>query len=429
MRYKKWILGLMALGAAFALAGCGEEKSAASSASAVSAVPVRETMRPFSVRQLVAADNQKGRTIMWQLPDAKDCTLEFREKGAADIQSVKADSKSYAGNRGMADSYIYTAKVANLISGKDYEYRTRSGDTVSAWYPMKTDKGGAFKAIVTSDSQSSDYSDWADLFKGAAERNPDADFFIDLGDIVDNGEDEYQWQTWFKTVTPWITQIPLVPAVGNHEAYSLDWKETMPERYVAHFNLPDNGDATLKNHYYSFDWGDVHFTVLDTSLAEEKTWVPDLFEKQKVWAKKDLETTKKKWKVVLMHKDPLQYGFADVNRPHREEGFSPEGEFFMPLFDETGVDLVLSAHLHTYRDRGQIYDFKRDAKGPTYVILGLGGNVRYPGLWKDHALDTYVAPQPETDNYNVLEASEDELVLTGYLPDGTELHRAVVRKQ
>jgi hypothetical protein len=54
--------------------------------------------------------------------------------------------------------------------------------------------------------------------------------------------------------------------------------------------------------------------------------------------------------------------------------------------------------------------------------------VRYPGLWKRHALDEYVAPQPETDNYSVLEASDDRLVLTGYLPDGTKLHETVVQK-
>ena len=203
----------------------------------------------------------------------------------------------------------------------------------------------------------------------------------------------------------------------------------LPERYVAHFDLPDNKDEKLKNHYYSFDWGDVHFTVLDTSLVEEQEWLPELFEKQKTWAEQDIKNSKKKWKVVLMHKDPLQYSFADSNRPHREEGFSDEGKTFMPIFDKAGVDLVLSAHLHTYRDRGHIYDFKRDPKGPTYVILGLGGNVRYPGLWKDHALDEYVAPQPETDNYTVLEATDDQLVLTGYLPDGTELHRTVVKKQ
>lgn len=76
-----------------------------------------------------------------------------------------------------------------------------------------------------------------------------------------------------------------------------------------------------------------------------------------------------------MHKDPLQYAFA--GREGREEGFSPEGQEFMPVFDANHVDLVLSAHLHTYRDRGRIYDFRRAETGPYYIITGVAGDVRY----------------------------------------------------
>lgn len=113
----------------------------------------------------------------------------------------------------------------------------------------------------------------------------------------------------------------------------------------------------------------------------------------------------------------LQYGFA--NRPEpREEGFSAEGRLWMPLFDQYGVDAVLSAHLHTYRDRGHIKNFQRDKSGPLYIITGVAGNVRYPSLWKQHSLDEYVAPQPETDNYMTLEATADSLTFRSFLPDG-----------
>lgn len=426
MTYWKTCLWTAILVTTMAAAGCGGGTEKAASSTPPS--PVLTTMQPQALRQIVAADNTKERTILWQLKTEKECTLEYRVKGSDAISSEKATSKAYPGNNGVSDSYLYTARLTNLMKGTDYEYRTRTGDTVSEWYPLKTDDGQSFKAVIVSDSQSSDYSDWEKLFKGAMARNRDADFFVDLGDIVDNGEDEYQWQTWLKSVESSISDMPLAPALGNHEAYSLDWKMTMPKRYLSHFQVPENGDTALAGHYYSFDWGNVHFTVLDTSLYEEKEWIPDLYEKEKVWAKKDIQQSQKKWKVVLMHKDPFQYSFADASRPARKEGFSEEGETFMPVFDETGVDLVLSAHLHTYRDRGHVYGFKRNPKGPAYVILGLSGNVRYPRLWKEHALDEYVAPQPETDNYTVLEASEDALILTGYLPDGSELHRTEVRK-
>lgn len=423
---KKWTALVLALGLAAGMAGCGNP--AAPSSRQAASGPVTETMKPFNVHQVVAADNEKGRTVMWEMPESKENSLEYRKKGTDTIYTVPASGKALAGNRGIKNGTVYTAELTNLEKGTVYEYRTREENRVSSWYPLATDDGGAFKVIVTSDSQSSDYSDWKNLIRHAADDHQDAAFMIALGDLVDNGDDEYQWQTWFDSTRDILSRIPAAPALGNHEAYSLDWKEHMPDRYPTHFNLPDNGNRDFKNHYYSFDWGDVHFTVLDTSLNEEKEWMPDLYEKEKVWLEKDLRETKKKWKVVLMHKDPLQYGFADESRPHREEGFSEEGQYFMPVFDKYGVDLVLSAHLHTYRDRGHIYDFKRSDKGPVYVIDGLSGNVRYPGLWKKHELDEYVAPQPETDNYSILEASEDKLVLTGYLPDGTKLHEIVVRK-
>lgn len=423
---KKWTALVLALGLAAGMAGCGNP--AAPSSRQAASGPVTETMKPFNVHQVVAADNEKGRTVMWEMPESKENSLEYRKKGTDTIYTVPASGKALAGNRGIKNGTVYTAELTNLEKAAAYEYRTREENRVSSWYPLATDDGGAFKVIVTSDSQSSDYSDWKNLIRHAADDHQDAAFMIALGDLVDNGDDEYQWQTWFDSTRDILSRIPAAPALGNHEAYSLDWKEHMPDRYLTHFNLPDNGNRDFKNHYYSFDWGDVHFTVLDTSLNEEKEWMPDLYEKEKVWLEKDLRETKKKWKVVLMHKDPLQYGFADESRPHREEGFSEEGQYFMPVFDKYGVDLVLSAHLHTYRDRGHIYDFKRSDKGPVYVIDGLSGNVRYPGLWKKHELDEYVAPQPETDNYSILEASEDKLVLTGYLPDGTRLHETVVRK-
>lgn len=423
---RKWMALALALGLAAGMAGCGNQ-SAPSSRQASSG-PVSETMNPYNLHQVVAENNEKGRTIMWELPSGKDNSLEYRKKGPHTVYTVPASGKPLEGNRGIKNGIVYTAKLDHLEKGESYEYRTREGNSVSAWYPLSTDDGGSFKAIVTSDSQSSDYSDWENLIHHASDAHKDASFMIVLGDLVDNGDDEYQWQTWFKSVEPTASRIPVAPALGNHEAYSLDWKNHMPNRYLTHFTLPDNGNKDLKNHYYSFDWGNVHFTVLDTSLNEEKEWLPDLYEKEKAWLEKDLKGTKKKWKVVLMHKDPLQYGFADESRPHREEGFSEEGEIFMPLFDTCGVDLVISAHLHTYRDRGHIYDFKRSEKGPVYVIDGLSGNVRYPGLWKKHELDEYVAPQPETDNYSILEADRDTLTLTGYLPDGTKLHETVVRK-
>ena len=61
-------------------------------------------------------------------------------------------------------------------------------------------------------------------------------------------------------------------------------------------------------------------------------------------------------------------------------------------------------------------------------MTGVAGDVRYPNLWVDHALDETVAPQPETDNYLVLEAKDSALTVECFLPDGTRIDRVEVVK-
>lgn len=413
------LLAAALAGAAF-LAGCGKAPAAESADDA------SVTMQPLALRQAAAQDNRHGRTIMWALSDERDASVEIRRAGERETRAVQASSRFLPGSQGEPGRYVYTAELTDLAPGADYEYRTRAGKEAGAWHPLRTDDGGAFTALIFPDTQSADYGVWQNVAEAGRREAPDASFFIVMGDLVDNGQDESQWQRWLRAAEGLYETMPAAPVMGNHEAYSLDWQTALPERYLAHFTLPDNGVDGYRGYFYSFDWGPVHFTVLNTQMSELETWHPDLLEKEKAWLAADLAGTKQPWKVVLMHKDPLQYRIA--SRPERQEGFSPEGEAFMPLFDEAGVDAVLSAHLHTYRDRGHIYDFRRDPKGPLYILTGVAGDVRYPNLWTDHALDVTVAPQPETDNFMTLTADASSLTFRAFLPDGTRIDEVTLTR-
>ena len=120
-----------------------------------------------------------------------------------------------------------------------------------------------------------------------------------------------------------------------------------------------------------------------------------------------------------MHRDVLQYRIKKI--PERLEGFSEEGIAFMPIFEEFNVDAVLTAHLHTYRNRGHLFQRDSADKGPVYILTGVAGDVRYPNLWIDHALDKVTAPQPENGNYLTMEAAADTLDIRCYLADGTQI--------
>ena len=427
----KWLCPILWIVCATAYMGVPGTKTVtqqsvkAAKAAAIHYAPIN-SVDASNIRQVITKDSTTSRTIMWQSQFSEDnAVVEYRRKDSEDIWAVPAGNEAFTDDD--TTTYIHTAMLTDLTPGTTYEYRVGYDKKRSDWMPLQAAQGNTFKALIFPDSQSSDYSAWAATKDPAWQANPDAQFFINMGDLVDNGQDHYQWNAWFDVVADMASQIPIAPVMGNHETYNRDWKVRMPVAYLHLFSLPALDKADYQNQFYSFDYGDVHFIVLNTQMTEMAPFQPQLLADEMDWFRQDMSRTHKKWKVVLMHKDPLQYGFA--NRPEpREEGFSPEGKDWMPLFDEYGVDVVLSAHLHTYRDRGHIADFKRNSQGPLYIITGVAGNVQYPGLWKQHTLDEYVAPQPESDNYLVMEATDNTLSFSSYLPSGELLHTSTVQK-
>ena len=377
------------------------------------------------VRQVITEDSRTSRVIMWQ-SDAKmpGACVEYRRAEADEAQKAPATEEEFRDDGVTVQ--LYTANLAGLAPGTSYEYRVAMEGQAGPWHSLKTDDGGAFIALIFPDSQSSDYTDWENLAQGAYGRNPETDFFINMGDLVDNGEDHTQWEAWFSAVGGIIDRIPVAPLLGNHETYNEDWKVREPVAYLREFALPENGNEEYARRYYSFDYGPVHFIVLDTQQEEEKEFHPQLLDTELAWFAEDVKKTQKKWKIVLMHRDVLQYRIN--GRPEREEGFSDEGRLWMPRFEAAGIDVVFTAHLHTYRNRGHLKHFAADPAGPLYILTGVAGNVRYPRLWIDHALDQTIAPQPETDNYLTLKASDDSLDIRCFLPDGTEIDHESVTK-
>ena len=384
------------------------------------------------IRQIVAQDNSISRTIMWQSDSSEaDAVIEYRLAGAEHAQTIGATDKVFTDDG--STTYIHEATLSGLTPNTKYEYRVGySNDRRSDWYSLETAGASVYDVLIYPDSQSGDYSQWEEIVKSSALRNPRTALYISMGDLVDNGEQAYQWRTWLNSIKPLSANVPLATTLGNHEMYTLDWKMREPYAYLNYFGVPPNGNETFNRRYYSYDFGDVHYVVLDTMLYESNhednhdTHHPDLYDVQVQWLRQDLATNTKKWTVVLMHRDPFQYAF-DRPGASRDVGFNEEGVLFMPIFDEFNVDLVLSAHLHSYRNRGHVRHFERDSSGPLYILTGIAGDARRP-KWKEHPLDVYVAPDRDKNNYMTMTVTPNKLIVKAFLPDGTQLDESVIEK-
>ena len=102
------------------------------------------------------------------------------------------------------------------------------------------------------------------------------DFVMHCGDLTPFGQ-EIQYQEVLDAVAP--LTVPFHATPGNHDI-RLDGRT----RYEEHF-----GSAN-----YSFDLGNAHFTVFDTSGGDVS---PD----QMIWLESDLQTSEADWKFVFTH--------------------------------------------------------------------------------------------------------------------------------
>lgn len=373
------------------------------------------------IMHVVTADMKHERTISWKtIKLGEPGILEIRPKQSDNITQINAEAVELPAYNGGNSFGLYTAHITNLTPGTDYEYRVSVGKRQTAWQEFKTEpESTAFKALIFGDSQSVDYKDWAKTAQTAWEKHGDAAFFIGMGDLVDNGQDEWQWNAWFDGAAKLSAAIPIAPVMGNHETYSLDWKMAKPDYYLALFNLPANGPTGLERYAYSYDYGDVHFIVLNTQLNELREWYPDLLDKQKQWLTKDLSQTKKPWKVVMMHRGVWKHPFTGP--------LDEIGQTFVPVFDKFHVNLVFTAHVHSYARTKALKNGKPDPSGTIYITTGRSGDRVWDKSPKKPMDELYYNPL-DMPNYLVLEVSQAALKVAAFKQSGELLDQTEIRK-
>lgn len=372
------------------------------------------------IMHVVTADMKHERTISWKTKKmGEPGYLEIRPKQSNNISRIDAESVELPSHNGNQYT-LYTAHISNLTAGADYEYRISVGKRQSAWKNFRTEpEATACKAIIFGDSQSLDYAVWAKTARAAGENYGDAAFFITMGDLVDNGQDDSQWNAWVDGAASLLAAIPIAPVMGNHEAYSLDWKMAKPDYYLSLFALPENGPAGLKRHAYSYDYGDVHFSVLNTQQNELDEWYPDLLEQQKEWLEKDLAGSQKKWKIVLMHRGVWKHPF---NGP-----LDVIGQTFVPVFDKYQVDLVFTAHVHSYARTKALKNGSPDPDGTIYITTGRSGEKVWDKSPRKPMDEFYYNPL-DIPNYLLLEADSGSLKVAAFKQNGELFDQTEIRK-
>lgn len=369
--------------------------------------------------QVIAADMQHERVISWKA-DGAPGFLEVRAGDEEAVLSMPAEQTTLPVYQSKQET-LYTVRLVNLKANMRYVYRVFVDGRYSDWREFATEANQqeTFKALVFGDSQSADYGTWAKTAQTAWVNNRDAAFFINMGDLVDNGQDISQWNGWLDGAKELLGAAPVAPVMGNHESYSLDWKSVEPTYYLKLFAVPQNGPQGLERYAYSFDYGDVHFVILNTQANELGEWHPDLLERQKQWLFDDFANTQKKWKIVLMHRGVWESRF--------DTRLNELGQLFTPIFDRFQVDVVFSGHVHSYSRSKPLKNSLTNPFGTVYISTGRSGS----RVWEkspQKQIDEVFYNPVDAPNYLVLEAAADSLVISAFRQDGSFIDQVKLEK-
>jgi DNA repair exonuclease SbcCD nuclease subunit len=281
--------------------------------------------------------------------------------------------------------YRYTANLTGLTPNTKYVYRVgRDGSwSEPASFTTAADTE-CFSFLYMGDVQSG-YEAWGDMLDSAYEACPEIRFALLGGDLTDKGHDKNEWMEFLDAAKRVFCQIPVMPTMGNHDG----------AMYLKFFELPDNGPSGLKKEFYSFDYGNAHFVILNSNNNTSAA--------VKQWLQQDLAETDKKWKFVMFHHPayPVVFDHKGIDKSIREN--------WVPILEEKGVDMVFVGHQHVYMRTHPILqgEVKSDSYGIVYV-MGNAGSKTYVGGGGFH----YIAKERTGSNYQVISINGDVLTLT-----------------
>jgi hypothetical protein len=187
--------------------------------------------------------------------------------------TVIATSKTIGGGQNTAT--YYNAELTSLTPGTTYNYRTGKP---GRWSEVKSfttapakpeDYTFLFMGDVQRDINTAEveYPQWGQLLKKAYDTNPDIKFGLMAGDMVQSGSDLNDWKHFLSYGQIAFSNIPMMPTIGNHES---NFEGGKPNYYLDIFDLPKNGPEGYKEEFYSYDYGAVHYTVLNSWVLSQE---------------------------------------------------------------------------------------------------------------------------------------------------------------
>lgn len=331
--------------------------------------------------------------MVWQTDDTSNSKIVLSDSPGADGQAYVSHSQST----------LHALQLSDLLPGRRYYYTvgstttTVAGGDASTFFETAPPVGSpaSTRLWVVGDSGTGGTSQRQvrdAMHNAVGERSPD--LFIHVGDMAySDGEDHEFQANFFDVYAETLRHSVIWPALGNHEGRTSNSANQSGPYFNSYF-LPSGGEAggvpSGTEAYYSFDYANIHFVVLDSHQSSRATDGAML-----TWLAQDLDSTDQDWLIAFWHHPPYSMG---SHHSDQERRLIQMRERALPLLEAAGVDLVLSGHSHIYErshllngaydtpttawghlrdngdgDRDGPYQKGPEGQGAVYVVAGHGG--------------------------------------------------------
>ncbi len=316
--------------------------------------------------------------IIWRTPVPSDTRVFYGTNVAsrAEFYDPRPATTHVATLTGLEPDTAYTYEVRSAVEGKEVVFGPATFHTFKPAGPL------SFVVLGDGGWNSLAQYDIAEVIRGTR-----PDLVVQTGDnVYPSFTDRLADPHWFSVYQPHMAETPFYFALGNHDLYS------GVRHYLEAFYLPTNSvppevhaaAGTSPEHYYSFDHGDAHFTVLFVPFLSQDELVPG--DPQYNWLTNDLASTSKPWKIAVFHV-PMNSSSA-----HRFDDYNYNGvpdridisNVLLPVLSRYGVQLFFCGHEHGYERFNPI-------QGVHGITTAGGGVVLYGFTELDYASAYYVS--------------------------------------
>ena len=353
-----------------------------------------------------ANTKEKGKFEFAKLNAEKD----FKDAKVLDATVIeKTNLPGYSSNQVTLDG---------LEPGTEYMYRFSNGDTVSEVKTFKTGGTGDFSFFAAGDPQIGSHGylngkdGWDKTLKLLPELDSSASFLLSLGDQVQAGKDEEEYDAYINR--DGFDGLTLAPIIGNH-----DDRGNAHEEHFKVSNVQDKGKSNAGSNYY-YVYNNTLFICLNSNNKD--------YAEHKVTIEKAVaENPNVKWRVVTFHHPPYT-----VAKHASDKYITDMRSTLVPILKENKIDLVLNGHDHVYTrthvmdgtkpiiewengEEGKAPSEYVNPKGIIYVTTNSASGSKFYDIMQDKKFEySAVKNQEKVPNISNIKVTDNSIEVTTY---------------